>query len=294
MNKDCYEPREPRSGSRSAVKKIAILPTLLTLGNGVCGFAAIAYASKIDSQLSDTDNAWYFALSAWLVLAAMVFDALDGYAARLSKTASDFGGQLDSLCDAISFGVAPGFLLLRLGLGWGEEAPLVVHKAIAVIAALYMACAVLRLARFNVENSPDPASHKRFKGLPSPAAAGCVASLALLRAELPSAWVGLNETAVRYFVTVWAPFGTLLVALLMVSRLPYPHFTKQVLRGRHSFRFVVQIVLLVFLIALTREVAVFLVFWVYALQAPVRHVLFRKLRASLPAHNPGLEEGVSR
>jgi CDP-diacylglycerol--serine O-phosphatidyltransferase len=278
------------------LKKIAILPTLLTLGNGVCGFAAIAYASKINSQFPEADNAWYFALSAWLILAAMVFDALDGYAARLSKTASDFGGQLDSLCDAVSFGVAPGFLLLRLGLGWGQ-APLVFQKAIAAIAALYMACAVLRLARFNVENSPDPASHKRFKGLPSPAAAGCVASLALLWAELPAAGLGLNEAAVpavRYYVTVWAPFGTLLVALLMVSRLPYPHFTKQVLRGRRSFRFIVQLVLLVFLIALTREIAIFLVFWVYALQAPVRHALFRKLRAGLPAHSPGLEEGASR
>jgi CDP-diacylglycerol--serine O-phosphatidyltransferase len=275
------------------VKKIAILPTLLTLGNGVCGFAAIAYASKIGSQFSEAENAWYFALSAWLILAAMVFDALDGYAARLSKTASDFGGQLDSLCDAVSFGVAPGFLLLRLGLGWGQ-APLVFQKAIAAIAALYMACAVLRLARFNVENSPDPASHKRFKGLPSPAAAGCVASLALLWADLPGVWATLDGAAVRYYVTAWAPFGTLIVALLMVSRLPYPHFTKQVLRGRRSFRFLVQIVLLAFLIALTREVALFLVFWVYALQAPVRHALFRRQRVGLPAHNPGLEEGASR
>jgi CDP-diacylglycerol--serine O-phosphatidyltransferase len=275
------------------VKKIAILPTLLTLGNGVCGFAAIAYASKINSHQTEADNAWYFALSAWLILAAMVFDALDGYAARLSKTASDFGGQLDSLCDAISFGVAPGFMLLRLGLGWGES-PLVVQKAIAAIAALYMACTVLRLARYNVENAPDPASHKRFKGLPSPAAAGCVASLALLRAELPTVIVGLNEAAVHYYVTAWAPFGTLAVALLMVSRFPYPHFTNQILRGRRSFRFVVQIVLLVFLLALTREIGIFLAFWGYALQAPLRHTLFRKQRARVPAANHGLEERAAR
>jgi len=97
---------------------------------------------------------------------------------QLSKTASEFGGQLDSLCDAISFGAAPAFLLLRLGQDWEATA---VRQTIAIIAALYMMCAVLRLARFNVENSPDPVSHKRFKGLPSPAAAGCVASLAILR-----------------------------------------------------------------------------------------------------------------
>src|SRR5438552_18337625 len=108
----------------------------------------------------------------------MVFDGLDGYAARLSKTASEFGGQLDSLCDAISFGVAPAFLLLRLGREWELT---LAQQTIAVISVLYMACAILRLARFNVENSPDPAAQKRFKGLLSPAAAGCVASLCSLR-----------------------------------------------------------------------------------------------------------------
>jgi CDP-diacylglycerol--serine O-phosphatidyltransferase len=277
------------------VKKIAILPTLLTLGNGVCGFAAIAYAARINSHVIDQGDNWYFALSSWLILAAMVFDALDGYAARLSKTASEFGGQLDSLCDAISFGVAPGFLLLRLGQPWaGADTPVIVPKAIAVIAALYVACAVLRLARFNVENSPDPASHKRFKGLPSPAAAGCVASLALLRAELLGASVGLNDAAIHSFVSVWAPLGTLVVALLMVSRLPYPHLTKQLLRGRHNFRFVVQVVLLVFLIALTREIAIFVLFWGYALQVPIRYALFRRTRAtSLPAPNPGLDDAIT-
>src|SRR5437660_10289229 len=142
-------------GARRTVKRIPVLPTLLTLGNGVCGFAAIAYASKItlDGSLSPELIDYYFLLSSGLILVAMVFDVLDGYAARLSRSASEFGGQLDSLCDAISFGLAPAFLLLRLGREW--ESPLV-RQSIAVIAALYMVCAILRLARFNVENSPDP------------------------------------------------------------------------------------------------------------------------------------------
>jgi CDP-diacylglycerol--serine O-phosphatidyltransferase len=255
--------------------RIAILPTLLTLGNGVCGFAAIAYASKIGPTSSEAQMNFYFVLSAGLILGAMVFDALDGYVARLSKSASDFGGQLDSLCDAISFGAAPAFLLLRLGQDW--ERPLI-RQAVAMIAALYMVCAVLRLARFNLENSPDPGSHKRFKGLPSPAAAGCLASLAILRSELPAAMNGLDETMVRHFVKVWAPLGALLVALLMVSRIPYPHFTKQLLRGRRSFRVVVQAVLVVFVIALTPELAFFLLFWAYALNGLARYALIRALR----------------
>jgi CDP-diacylglycerol--serine O-phosphatidyltransferase len=269
------------------VKKIAILPTLLTLGNGVCGFAAIAYASKITPQSTASEQNFYYVLSACLILAAMVFDALDGYAARLSKSTSDFGGQLDSLCDAISFGAAPAFLLLRLGSDW--ERPLI-RQAIAVIAALYVACAVLRLARFNVENNPDPAAHKRFKGLPSPAAAGCVASLAVLRSELPKTYPIFDEHFMRAFVHVWAPLGTLVAALLMVSSFPYPHFTNQLIRGRRSFGFIVQLVLVVFVIALTPDLAFFLLFWMYALNGPLRHFLFRMRRAgALAPHRPRIE-----
>jgi CDP-diacylglycerol--serine O-phosphatidyltransferase len=271
------------------VKKIAILPTLLTLGNGVCGFAAIAYVSKVGPRPSELDN-FYFGLSGCLILAAMVFDALDGYAARLSKTASDFGGQLDSLCDAVSFGAAPAFLLLRLCQDWREQ-PLVA-KAVAVIAALYMVCALLRLARFNIENAPDASSHKRFKGLPSPAAAGCLASLAILRSELQLTYPVLDDhlIVVRTFVKMWAPPGALVVALLMVSRLSYPHFTNQLLRGRHSFSFVVEVVFVLFAIALVPDVAFFLLFWMYALNGPVRYGLLRALRRGpVPSHRPGLD-----
>jgi CDP-diacylglycerol--serine O-phosphatidyltransferase len=252
------------------VRKIAILPTLLTLGNAVCGFAAIAFASRIATE-ADVN----FAYSASLIFAAMVFDALDGYAARLSKTASDFGGQLDSLCDAISFGAAPAFLLLRLGQEW--EMP-VVQQALAVIAVLYVICAVLRLARFNVDNSPDPASHKRFKGLPSPAAAGCLASLALLRGSQASHALLLDSPLLRDWLKLWTPLGALVVALLMVSRLSYPHLTKQLLRGRRHFSHLIRIIVAVCLLALLREWALLLVFWGYALTFPMRYALARSRR----------------
>src|SRR5437879_2357709 len=110
---------------------------MLTLGNAVCGFAAIACANKVDPSNADTNN--FFARSGWLIIAAMVFDALDGYVARLSRTASNFGAQLDSLCDAISFGVAPAFLVLKLGPTW--ETPQL-HQIVSVIATLYMVCAI--------------------------------------------------------------------------------------------------------------------------------------------------------
>src|SRR5260370_37861009 len=99
----------------ATLKGMGVIPVLLPLGNGVCGFAAIAMAGKVDGTAA---TEYFFALSGWLIIAAMVFDSLDGYVARLSKTASKFGGGLGSPCGGVRFGVAPAFLLLRLGPGW--------------------------------------------------------------------------------------------------------------------------------------------------------------------------------
>jgi CDP-diacylglycerol--serine O-phosphatidyltransferase len=265
------------------VKKIAVIPTLLTLGNAVCGFAAIAYAIKLDPDNPGTD---YVALSGWLIFAAMAFDALDGYVARLSKVVSKFGAELDSLCDAISFGAAPAFLIMRMGPSWSEP---FLHRALAGIAALYMVCALLRLARFNVETLTDPAGGKRFRGLPSPGAAGCLASLATLRGAFQHGEIlaGLPQPdmdVLRRVIELWCTIGGLLVALLMVSRVPYPHLTKQILRGRHHFRHLVQVIVAAFLIVLFRELAVVVVFWAYALVIALRYSLIRGMRpANFPA-----------
>jgi CDP-diacylglycerol--serine O-phosphatidyltransferase len=282
------------------VNRIAILPTLLTLGNGVCGFAAIAAASKIAptpplAPLLDSEIANWFFLSACFIFAAMVFDVLDGYVARLSRTSSEFGGQLDSLCDVISFGVAPAFLILRLGNDWGREGTTsvmaglnadMVRRLIAVIAAFYLVCTILRLARFNTENNPDPAAHKRFKGLPSPAAAGCIASLAILRAELPMSWERIDENLVRTFVQVWAPLGGLIVALLMVSSVSFVHFNRMLVR-RRDFGFLVGIVVLGAVVVLIRELALFVLFWGYALNAPLRSFFSSRAVAVKPQQNAG-------
>jgi CDP-diacylglycerol--serine O-phosphatidyltransferase len=226
-----------------------------------------------------------------LVFAAMLFDALDGYAARLSKTASDFGGQLDSLCDAISFGAAPAFLLLRLGHDWEN---VVVHHLLSVIAAVYVSCAVLRLARFNLENSPDASSHRRFKGLPSPAAAGCVASLAVLRSDALHSLITLEPWAVLGFVKVWAPVGTLMVALLMVSGFAYPHLSKQILRGRRHFSPLARILMAVCAYVVLRELALLLLFWGYALIFPLRATVRRSLRGHGLPKPAGLDELIRR
>jgi CDP-diacylglycerol--serine O-phosphatidyltransferase len=276
---------------RGAVKKIAIIPTLLTLGNAVCGLASIACASKIGSAVSGTEGDPYFTLSGWLIIAAMLFDALDGYVARLSKSASDFGLQLDSLCDAISFGAAPAFLLLRLGPGWQPVPRL--HEALAVIAALYMVCAILRLARFNIESTLEPNNQKRFRGLPSPGAAGCVASLAILHSsEQFQKWLALDPGLVRNVLEIWSILGGLVLALLMVSRVPYPHLTKQILRGRRPFRHLVQVIIAVCVIVLIWELALVLLFWIYALGMPLRYLWARTLRRATSPPLTGLDDAA--
>lgn len=259
------------------MKKIAVLPTLLTLGNAVCGFAAITLASKIGQADTAADAETYFAASGWLIVAAMVFDALDGYVARLAKSTSLFGMQLDSLCDAISFGAAPAFLVLRMGPGW-TPAPRI-HQALAIVATLYMVCTILRLARFNIEATVDPSQGKRFRGLPSPGAAGCIASLAIMRGSLsPQRWSFLDADTLRWAIEIFTPIGALAVALLMVSRIPYPHLTKQIFRGRRPFSHLVQVVVAAFVIVLLWDTALFLLFWLYGLGIPLRVAWARSAR----------------
>ncbi len=265
------------------MKKIAVLPTLLTLGNGICGFVAITFASKITTA-DHAANEANFAWAGWFILFGMLFDMLDGYVARLSKTASDFGGELDSLCDVVSFGVTPAFLLLKLGPT--QEANEFLHMVLAGIAALYFACTALRLARFNVENDPDPGSHKRFRGLPSPGAAGCIAALAIVRGEFPatlaSPWIdvdlNLARNTVARAVEIASPIGALLVALLMVSNVPYPHATGKIFRGKKHIGHLIQVLLAGFILLMFRSLAPLLVFWVYAIVYPIRALIVRNLR----------------
>jgi CDP-diacylglycerol--serine O-phosphatidyltransferase len=228
----------------------------------------------------------------------MLFDALDGYVARLTKTASKFGGELDSLCDAVSFGAAPACLLLHLGPS--ADGHMLAARLVPAIAVLYLVCTLLRLARFNVNsNVPDPAAHKRFQGLPSPAAAGCLASLAIVRGELPGKlalyWPSVDATnlsnAVSNVVQFWAVLGSLFAALMMVSAIPYPHVTKNILRGKRHFGHLMQVILAAFVVLLMRELVLVLLFWTYALGLPINWLIGRQLarrRARVPRFGEGM------
>jgi CDP-diacylglycerol--serine O-phosphatidyltransferase len=216
----------------------------------------------------------------------------------MARWTSDFGAQLDSLCDAISFGVAPAFLLLKLCSDSDRlEVSDVWMKGLWVIAALYVMCTIMRLARFNVENDHSPESHLWFKGLPSPAAAGAVASAAILRYELRDEWwsdilsrLNINPYSLEQAIDLGLPLATLALAILMVSHVPYPHLVNQMLRGRGDFTHVVKLLFAGVTVLLVRELALPLLVWTFALGTPAV-VLLNHLRSAARA-KPGTIENT--
>lgn len=264
------------------IRAIAILPTLFTLGNLVCGFFAIVVLSRIEKPLGtefapaptidlrvqtakelleSSDPTHNLMLCGALILLAMIFDAVDGQVARITRATTDFGAQLDSLCDLVSFGLAPAILLVKMC----PQFTSLHSEAIWSIAALFVCCAALRLARFNVESENDD-DHTMFAGLPTPAAAAAIASFAILSYSLRNeVAVVTHESFVRYdwWMQRLLPMLSILISILMVSRVPYPHPLTQFIRGQRSFA---QLVALVF------SLMAILVAWRYAI--PLLCVLF--------------------
>jgi CDP-diacylglycerol--serine O-phosphatidyltransferase len=194
----------------------------------------------------------------WLIVGAMICDMLDGRVARMTRRTSDFGGQLDSLCDAISFGAAPAVLASRAGvlllysqqvvpMSDAGQLGVIIGRLMWCISAIYLACAVLRLARFNAENEPDESSHLAFEGLPSPGAAGAVIAAILLLAHLAKRGWGVDTWLSPTF-TIALPTLTLLTALLMVSRVGYPHLVNQLIRSHRPFGTLVKLTILAVLL----------------------------------------------
>jgi CDP-diacylglycerol---serine O-phosphatidyltransferase len=258
------------------IRAVAVLPTLFTLGNLVCGFFAIVVLARIEKPITDKfepaarielkldsakdlkesareligsdDPTHNLMLCGALILLAMLFDAIDGQVARLTHGTSEFGAQLDSLCDLISFGLAPAILLVKMC----PQFTLTHNGAIWSIAAVFVCCAALRLARFNVEMDADD-DHTQFAGLPTPAAAATIGSFALLSYFLRNeVAVVTHENFVNYdwWMQRTLPFFAMVIAILMVSRIPYPHPLTQFVRGQKSFAQLVAIVFALMVIQL--------------------------------------------
>lgn len=259
-------PAERPARDERAPRVYPIVPTLLTLGNAVCGFAAIACVYRH----SESDPPVALLAVTCLIYAAMIFDAFDGLAARLMNQSSQFGAQLDSLSDAISFGVAPALLMVQFSTRCGHSPYL-----LWPIATAYVICTLLRLARFNAElGGEDRPRH--FFGLPSPAAAGTVAAFPLL-ASGSRPWETGAPTASGSPVGPWLdvvagmmPMFTLVVACLMVSRVRYAHIGRHLAAGRRSGWYPVRLAVTVMTVSLLPQTSAALLFGWYTFVTPFR------------------------
>ena len=230
-----------RHGRRAYIRSVYFLPSMATLGNTVCGFASIyvaAMAIPPGSRSTERDP-WAFQLAnhgllaaAYLILLAMVFDAIDGRLARFARHTTDFGGQLDSLADMISFGAAPAFLALRLFKLLGPDVPIWISRLVWASAAMYVSCAAIRLARFNVSNEHGEQHHFSFLGLPSPGAAAVAATVLMQQDLLRQS--GSIPQFLAACCTDLLPLLVLGFGLMMISHLRYPHLVNRYLRGRRS------------------------------------------------------------
>lgn len=257
---------------RARQKTVAILPSMLTLGNLLCGFTSIFLASRAaDMELPLGWTPLTFA--GVFVFLGMLFDAFDGSVARLTHNTSELGEQLDSMADMVTFGVAPAFMVIQL---IGVNAPFLSVRSDAymdriamVIAGIYICCVALRLARFNVEiDEPDELDHLSFKGLPSPGAAGTVVSLILLHQHFFNKLEDAHHFIIR--ATAISMVGImLLVALAMVSNLRYPHFVNRYFRGRVKFGKFAMALMIIMLLFVAPQHSIACAFVLYALFTPV-------------------------
>ena len=268
------------------LKYIAILPSLVTLMNGLCGFTAIIFASRgMDTMwrpnLLPKVNISFFALAGYMIFLGMIADVLDGHVARISKSTSSFGAQLDSLCDAISFGVAPAFLMLKLVEAQfhylyfeNSRYALLFGRLVYLTAIVYAMCAIIRLARFNVENKEDESAHLSFAGLPSPPAAGMIVSLVIFQQDfLPKIMEWPDKSSLHIFqvATIWVlPVITLIAGLLMVTRIPYPHIVNRILRGKKHFSTFLLVVFSLLLVIWNIQIAMVLGFFIFMFYGLIR------------------------
>jgi CDP-diacylglycerol--serine O-phosphatidyltransferase len=222
-------------------KGVYILPNLFTSGGLFCGVFSVVQTIK--------ENYLYAAIA---ILVALVFDALDGRIARLTKTSSQFGVEYDSLSDVIAFGVAPGVLAYRWALEpWGAWGWLA--------ASLYVICGALRLARFNVQI--DIADKKNFVGLPIPAAAAVVATTILMYFFLGGE--GMMKKHITLLLLIYVLAG------LMVSSIPYYSFKEIHLYKRAPFWTLLLSILVIQLTIAEPQIMLFSIFGLYALSGPI-------------------------
>jgi CDP-diacylglycerol--serine O-phosphatidyltransferase len=233
-------------------KGIYIIPSLFTCGNMSFGILSV-FASINDD----------FIRAAWFLVAALACDIVDGRIARMTNTTSNFGMQLDSLSDLVSFGIAPSVMMYMLVLN-------TMGSIGVAIAVLYALCCALRLARFNVLAQTGEI-HKHFVGLPTPASAGVIISFVLSYELLGPAGHSLNAKTIPAHMERMPLFFNIIpvvivtLSFLMVSNIPYYSIKKIKLTKVRTIELMAVLIVLVILVLVYPQNIIFIVFTIYAI-----------------------------
>lgn len=269
----------PAGRKRRFRKGMFILPSLFTSLNIAAGYYAIS-----QTIMGSPTEAWRFDYAAMAIGFAVVFDGLDGGIARMTNTASDFGRELDSLADVITFGVAPavlawmwGFRYLPETIGGDLRVKLIQLGAIATF--LFLVAGASRLARFNIQKNPQPSNpgkpgRKYFVGMPIPAGAGVIA--AVVHFTLGQPLVHWWESAVWIGLIVATGF-------LMVSTWRFYSLKGIDLRHQHPFRNILVIGGLIALIRFFSQYVLFILALIYMLSGVIARLMYVFRRPSQPA-----------
>ncbi len=288
---------DPTSPDRRPRRAAYALPTLFTAGNIYLGFVAITESLKGASAYSAGQiGTEHFVLASKAIGWAILLDGLDGRIARMTNTVSEFGKEMDSLADVITFGLAPSVLAYAWGMQlvtMPTELPWLAKNLPNVgvfISFLFLLCGSLRLARFNVQKNPKPSNpgkpdRKYFVGMAIPAAAGVVAAIIYyLDGEPLRLWVHM----IAWLLLLAA------CAFLMVSAWRYPSFKEiNLLRPRSSISYVVVAVVIYILWNFSQPalLALSMVYMGSGIVTRIGGVIRRRIRPS-PPRNPEPEHQV--
>jgi CDP-diacylglycerol--serine O-phosphatidyltransferase len=255
----------------TSASRIYVLPSFFTAANLFFGFLAIIRCIQakyivISSMALSHD---YYTQAVWCVLLAAFCDSLDGRIARLGKRESLFGKEFDSIADMVSFGVAPALMVFFLVLSPTEGYPFF-RQVGWLIGFIYLLCAGVRLARFNVITNPLlPHEEKRsgydFLGLPVTAAAGVIVSLVLV----------LNSYDLNHWSLLLPPL-MLAIAYLMVSNIPFPSLKKVDWSTRTKLRTFIVIFIIFVVIFLFQKFSLAFIFLTYVGFGVMRHMLHNR------------------
>ncbi len=283
MEPALHDNEEPTRSRRRPRRGMYVLPSLFTAGN-----IGLGYYAMTQSLQGSTSEHWHFDRAALAIGFAILFDGLDGRIARITKTVSEFGRELDSLADVITFGVAPSLLAYM----WGYRMlPPLAHPLVRVrllefgvfACFLFLICGACRLARFNISHNPQPRNpgrpgRKYFVGMPIPAGAGVIASVVhcFNGSPIDNPWIALVWTGLILFT-----------GLLMVSSWRFWSGKEVTFRGRHPFRLMVLLVAVAAVITMWSEQALIVIALGYLVSGVLARLAYSQGRKRRQMGVPG-------